>query len=154
MRNRGYAFLRAGANKELTQESYEGFCEMIPRDHVDSFVISDVFTIPHVAMMLAKTGSYEAIVTCALVNEQVAWHQEHLVKSIFEGLARVSVDTEVLMVPLIFESTNRCGSNHRPLDAEAFFLRGLEAASTALEISKLKSSVFALKDVLARLWPI
>ncbi|WP_414157125.1 6,7-dimethyl-8-ribityllumazine synthase [Pseudomonas sp. BNK-15] len=154
MRDGGYAFLRAGANKELTQESYEGFCEMIPRDHVDCFVISDVFTIPHVAMMLAKTGSYKAIVTCALVNEQAAWHQEHLVKGIFQGLTRVSVDTEVLMVPLIFESPSRTGRNHRPLDAEAFFLKGLEAASTALEISKLKSSLFALKDVLARLWPI
>ncbi|WP_322363877.1 6,7-dimethyl-8-ribityllumazine synthase [Pseudomonas sp. Teo4] len=154
MRNGGYAFLRAGASKELTQESYEGFCEMIQREHVDCFGISDVFTIPYVAMMLAKTGRYKAIVACALVNEQAAWHQEHLVKSVFEGLTKVSVDTDVLIVPLIFESSARTDSNHRPLDAEALFLKGMEAASTALEVFKVKSSVFALKDVLSRLWPV
>ena len=156
MKNAVYAFIKAGAREEFVQRAFDGFSGRVPMERIDSFVVSDLFAVPNVAMDLARTGDYKVVVAAGYVEEDPAWQHSHfLSQSVTNGLMRVGLDTGVLVLSILAcpKVAPENAQQHQVM-LEHFHAKGRQAADAVLQISKLKASLPALRQFLERLWPV
>ncbi|CAI8883386.1 Riboflavin synthase [Pseudomonas jessenii] len=155
MKTAKYAFIKVGEQDECVERTFRGFCEVIPHSQVDTFLIADPFSVPILAMDLAKTGYYSAIVVSAMILEDMNFRQDHIAHALASGLMSVSLKADALVLPIVLSPRQGQEAVWQHDDFFDYFLsKGRITANAALNDSKLKFSLPFPKNVVAWLWPV
>ena len=107
---------------ELSRLGVEG-------DRVDRYEVPGAFEIPLLALQLARSGRYAAIVACALVVDGGIYRHEFVAHAVIDGLMRAQLDSGVpvlsaVLTPQAFHEHEA----HARFFAEHLVLKGREAA--------------------------
>ena len=137
-----YAFIKANWHSEIVEKSLDGFSELIARDSIDVFDVPGAFELPLVALELARSERYDAIVAAALVVDGGIYRHDFVAQAVVDGLMRVGLDsgTPVLSVSLTphhYQETD----HHRDIFKRHFVLKGREAAEAALALGKARKAM-------------
>lgn len=139
-----YAFVKANWHSEIVDRSLDGFCEIIPREHVDVFDVPGAFELPLMAKELAQSGKYGAVIAAAFVVDGGIYRHDFVAQAVVDGLMRVGLDTgipilSVSLTPHHFQET----AHHTQIFKSHFVIKGQEAAKAALMIAKTRLAVAA-----------
>ncbi len=88
------------------------------------------YEIPVVAMRLAKSRRYHAVIALGVVLQGKTLHAEHIVEACSVNLQRIAIETGVPVIHQILTPKSRRDALAR------LRLRGMEAAKTAIEMAK------------------
>lgn len=137
-----YAFIKANWHSEIVEKALDGFCELIARDSIDVFDVPGAFELPLMALELARSERYDAIVAAALVVDGGIYRHDFVAQAVVDGLMRVGLDsgTPVLSVSLTphhYQETD----HHRDIFKRHFVLKGREAAEAALVLGKTRKAM-------------
>ena len=88
------------------------------------------YEIPVVAMRLAKSRRYHAIIALGVVLQGKTLHAEHIVEACSINLQRIAVETGVPVIHQILTPKSERDALAR------LHLRGMEAAKTAMEMAE------------------
>jgi 6,7-dimethyl-8-ribityllumazine synthase len=99
-----------------------------PPGQVDYFEVPGAFEIPLMALKLARSGRYDAIVACGLVVNGGIYRHEFVGAAVIDALMRVQLDTEV-PTPRDFHEHE----DHVRFFSEHFVKKGIEVARACLE---------------------
>lgn len=129
-------------NDHITSRLLDGAIAAAARHEVkqhDVFWVAGSFEMPVVAMKLAKSGKYDAVVCLGTVVRHETDHYIHVATQAAAGIARVSLDTGV---PCIFgvlttdtdeQALERSGGSQGN--------KGFDALETAIETANLLRSI-------------
>ena len=98
--------------------------------------VPGTFEIPYVAMLLAQTGSFDAVIGLGLVFQGETSHADLIGQSVTEALMRIGLETEipaihgVIVVDNEEQAAERCSGKLN---------RGVEFGHAALEMANLKN---------------
>lgn len=100
-----------------------------PGATVECFEVPGAFEIPLHAQVLARSGRFDAVATCALVVNGGIYRHEFVSAAVIDGLMRVQLDTGVpvfsaVLTPRDFHEHE----DHRAFFAEHFVKKGRELA--------------------------
>lgn len=137
-----YAFIKANWHSDIVDKALEGFCSIIPSDHVDVFDVPGAFEMPLLADDLAATGKYGAIAAAAFVVDGGIYRHEFVAQAVVDGLMRVGLDRKipvlsVSLTPHQYQETD----HHNEIYQKHFIEKGREAARAALKIVEARNSI-------------
>jgi 6,7-dimethyl-8-ribityllumazine synthase len=105
-----------------------------PPGQVDYFEVPGVFEIPLLALKLARSGRYDAIVACGLVVNGGIYRHEFVGATVIDALMRVQLDTEVPVLSAVLTPRDfHEHEDHKRFFAEHFVKKGIEVARACLE---------------------
>ena len=127
-------------NDLITERLLAGARDGLVRHGVDEASITEVwvpgaFELPMVALRLASSGEYDAIICLGAVIRGATGHYEHVAGQCAAGIQRAQMDTGVpvvfgvLTTDTIEQAIERAGTKAGN--------KGFEAASTAIEMADL-----------------
>ena len=101
---------------------------------LDHFRVPGAFEIPLVAQRLARSGSHDAIIACALIVNGGIYRHEFVASAVIDGLMRVQLDSDVpvfssVLTPRDFHEHE----DHRAFFAAHFVKKGTEVARACLQ---------------------
>lgn len=67
----------------------------LPPDCLEIHRVPGAFEIPILAMRLARTGRYDAVIACGFVVNGGIYRHEFVASAVIDGLMRVQLDTDV-----------------------------------------------------------
>lgn len=147
--NLSVAFVQARWHADIVDECRGGFVAEIARltnatAHVSVFDVPGAFEIPLQARMLARTGSYRAVVGAAFVVDGGIYRHEFVAETVVAGLMQAQMETDVPMLsavltPQAFHETE----DHRRFFLDHFKVKGREAAQACI-------AVLAARDAISR----
>lgn len=131
-------------NETITKKLAEGALNRllergIKRDSIDVIHVPGAVEIPLIAKLLAKSGSYHAIIALGAVIRGETSHYDYVCEQVSQGCQRVMLDYEL---PVIFgvltteneeQALDRVGGTHGH--------KGVDAAEAALEMIELVASL-------------
>lgn len=134
-----YAFVKANWHAEIVDRALEGFCELIPSEHVDVFDVPGAFELPLLARDLAATGRYAAVIAAAFVVDGGIYRHEFVAQAVVNGLMRAGMDTgvpvlSVSLTPHQYQETE----HHMQIYRTHFVQKGREAARAAIMVGKAR----------------
>lgn len=139
-----YAFVKAQWHADIVDRALEGFCELIPRAHVDVFDVPGAFELPLVARDLAASGKYAAIAAAALVVDGGIYRHEFVAQAVVDGLMRAGLDTGVPVLSVSLTPHHyRENEHHTQIYRAHFVEKGREAARAALMIAETRAKLAA-----------
>lgn len=93
------AFVQACWHRDLVDGLRDGFvatmAEVEPRREVELFEVPGSFELPLHALLLARTGRYDAVVAAGLVVDGGIYRHEFVADSVIHGLMQVQLETGV-----------------------------------------------------------
>ena len=105
-----------------------------PPGQVDPFEVPGAFEIPLLALKLARSGRYDAIVACGLVVNGGIYRHEFVGSAVIDGLMRVQLDTEVPVMSAVLTPRDfHEHEEHQRFFSEHFVKKGVEVARACLE---------------------
>ena len=105
-----------------------------PPGQVDPFEVPGAFEIPLLALKLARSGRYDAIVACGLVVNGGIYRHEFVGAAVIDGLMRVQLDTEVPVMSAVLTPRDfHEHEEHQRFFSEHFVKKGVEVARACLE---------------------
>ena len=105
-----------------------------PPGQVDQFEVPGAFEIPLLALKLARSGRYDAIVACGLVVNGGIYRHEFVGATVIDALMRVQLDTEVPVLSAVLTPRDfHEHEEHRRFFSEHFVKKGVEVARACLE---------------------
>jgi 6,7-dimethyl-8-ribityllumazine synthase len=127
-------------NDLITERLLAGARDGLVRHGVDAASITEVwvpgaFELPLVALRLASSGEYDAVICLGAVIRGATGHHEHVAGQCAAGIQRAQLDTGipvvfgVLTTDTIEQAIERAGTKAGN--------KGFEAASTAIEMADL-----------------
>jgi 6,7-dimethyl-8-ribityllumazine synthase len=136
-----YAFIKANWHADVVDKALVGFLELIPTEQVDVFAVPGAFEMPLLALDLASTGRYGAVVCAAFVVDGGIYRHEFVAQAVVDGLMRAGLDSgipvlSVSLTPHHYQETN----HHNEIFKLHFVEKGREAAQAALAISGVRKS--------------
>ena len=139
-----YAFIKANWHADIVDRALEGFCELVPAEHVDVFDVPGAFEMPLLARDLAASGRYGAVAAAAFVVDGGIYRHEFVAQAVVDGLMRAGMDTgvpvlSVSLTPHHYQETD----HHREIYRAHFVEKGREAARAALMIGKTRAALAA-----------
>ena len=113
----------------LDELSEQGF----DTGQVDRYDVPGAFEIPLLALKLARSGRYAAIVACALVVDGGIYRHEFVASAVIDGLMRAQLDSGVpifsaVLTPQAFHEHEA----HQRFFAEHMVAKGREVARTCM----------------------
>ena len=143
-----YAFIKANWHADIVERALEGFCELVPAEHVDVFDVPGAFEMPLLARDLAASGRYAAVAAAAFVVDGGIYRHEFVAQAVVDGLMRAGMDTgvpvlSVSLTPHQYQETD----HHRQIYRAHFVEKGREAARAALMIGKTRAALAAQGQV-------
>lgn len=108
-------------------------------DDIDTVWVPGAFEIPLIALKLAKTGEYDAVICLGAVIRGSTPHFDYVCSEVSKGIANVSLDTGI---PVIFgilttenieQAIERAGTKSGN--------KGFDAAATAIEMANLLETI-------------
>ena len=105
-----------------------------PPGQVDQFEVPGAFEIPLLALKLARSGRYDAIVACGLVVNGGIYRHEFVGAAVIDALMRVQLDTEVPVLSAVLTPRDfHEHEEHRHFFSEHFVKKGVEVARACIE---------------------
>ena len=105
-----------------------------PPGQVDQFEVPGAFEIPLLALKLARSGRYDAIVACGLVVNGGIYRHEFVGATVIDALMRVQLDTEVPVMSAVLTPRDfHEHEEHQRFFREHFVKKGVEVARACLE---------------------
>jgi 6,7-dimethyl-8-ribityllumazine synthase len=96
------AVVSATWHRDLVEQAASAFAAGIgDQGRIDRFEVPGAFEIPLHAKRLAQSGSYDAIVACALVVDGGIYRHEFVASAVVDGLMRVQLDTGVPVLSVV-----------------------------------------------------
>lgn len=137
-----YAFIKANWHSDIVDQALAGFCELIPRDHVDVFDVPGAFEMPLLARDLAQTGRYGAVACAALVVDGGIYRHDFVAQAVVDGLMRAGMDSgvpvlSVSLTPHHYQETD----HHNAIFRAHFVQKGREAAHAATQIVATRAAI-------------
>ena len=137
-----YAFIKANWHSNIVERALDGFCEIVPTRDVDVFDVPGAFEMPLMALDLAKTEKYCAVVAAAFVVDGGIYRHEFVAQAVVQGLMQVGLDTgipilSVSLTPHQYQETE----HHLEFFHNHFVEKGREAAHAAIMIGKTRSGL-------------
>lgn len=93
-------------HKEIVDQCRRSFASEIegrglPSGQIDHFEVPGAFEIPLHAMLLARTGRYDAIVGAGFVVDGGIYRHEFVAGAVIDGLMRVQLDTGIPVISAV-----------------------------------------------------
>lgn len=139
------AFIAAGWHEELvnvaTSSCYEELSKlgMAVKTNVQLFKVPGSLEIPLTAKLLAKTGSWDAVIAFGLVVDGGIYRHEFVAQSVLTGIMNVALETEVPILSAVL--TPQKFDEHDAKQVEFFrkhlVIKGVEAARAAVQTIQL-----------------
>ena len=105
-----------------------------PPGRVDQYEVPGAFEIPLLALKLARSGRYDAIVACGLVVNGGIYRHEFVGAAVIDGLMRVQLDTEVPVLSAVLTPRDfHEHAEHVKFFSEHFVKKGVEVAKACIE---------------------
>ena len=105
-----------------------------PPGQVDQYEVPGAFEIPLLALKLARSGRYDAIVACGLVVNGGIYRHEFVGAAVIDALMRVQLDTEVPVMSAVLTPRDfHEHEEHRRFFSEHFVKKGVEVARACIE---------------------
>ena len=105
-----------------------------PPGRVDQYEVPGAFEIPLLALKLARSGRYDAIVACGLVVNGGIYRHEFVGAAVIDALMRVQLDTEVPVMSAVLTPRDfHEHEEHQRFFSEHFIKKGVEVARACLE---------------------
>jgi 6,7-dimethyl-8-ribityllumazine synthase len=96
--------------------------------------VPGVFEIPLLALKLARSGRYDALIACGLVVNGGIYRHEFVGGTVIDALMRVQLDTEVPVLSAVLTPRDfHEHEDHKRFFAEHFIKKGVEVARACLE---------------------
>ena len=106
----------------------------LPRSQIDLFDVPGAFEMPLLALRLARSGRYQAIVACALVVNGGIYRHEFVTSAVIDGLMRVQLDTGVPVLSAVLTPRDfHEHEDHLQFFSAHFAKKGAEVARACLE---------------------
>ena len=139
-----YAFIKAAWHADIVDQALVGFCELIPPEAVDVFVVPGAFEMPLLARELAATKRYAAVAAAAFVVDGGIYRHDFVAQAVVDGLMRAGMDSgvpvlSVSLTPHQYQET----AHHNQIYRAHFVEKGREAAQAALKIGQTRASIAA-----------
>ncbi|MFD1159887.1 6,7-dimethyl-8-ribityllumazine synthase [Roseovarius aestuarii] len=139
-----YAFIKANWHADIVSRAFDGFVEIIPPNQIEVFDVPGAFEMPLLALDLARSGQYAAIVAAAFVVDGGIYRHDFVAQAVVDGLMRVSLDTGVPVLSVSLTPHQYQDTDHHNATFRAHFIeKGREAARAALMIGKTRAQVAA-----------
>jgi 6,7-dimethyl-8-ribityllumazine synthase len=132
------AVISAGWHSDLVEREREALLDELSKQgfdtgQVDRYDVPGAFEIPLLALKLARSGRYAAIVACALVVDGGIYRHEFVASAVIDGLMRAQLDSGVpvfsaVLTPQAFHEHEA----HQRFFAEHMVAKGREVARTCL----------------------
>jgi 6,7-dimethyl-8-ribityllumazine synthase len=105
-----------------------------PPGRIDQYEVPGAFEIPLLALKLARSGRYDAIVACGLVVNGGIYRHEFVGAAVIDALMRVQLDTEVPVMSAVLTPRDfHEHEEHQRFFSEHFVKKGVEVARACLE---------------------
>jgi 6,7-dimethyl-8-ribityllumazine synthase len=145
---RPVAFVQACWHRDLVDRCREGFVvgigELEPAREVEFFEVPGSFELPLHALLLARSGRYDAIVAAGLVVDGGIYRHEFVAHAVINGLMEVQLQTGVPVISAVLTPHRfHEHQDHQRFFADHLFGKGHEAANACAAIC---SKVAALVD--------
>jgi len=133
-RLRRVAFVQSCWHREIVDQCRRSFLtESAALGHgeteIDLFEVPGAFEIPLQAQMLAKTGSYAAIVASGFVVNGGIYRHEFVAGAVIDALMRVQLDTGIPVISAVLTPQNFHEHEvHVEFFHQHFVVKGVEAA--------------------------
>ncbi|MGK0547935.1 6,7-dimethyl-8-ribityllumazine synthase [Halomonas cupida] len=129
------AFIQAGWHSDIVGQARETFTATLTEKHgieaerVEVFTVAGAYEIPLQAKLLAKSGSYDAIVGAGFVVDGGIYRHDFVAQTVIEGMMRVQLDTEVPVLSVVLTPHHfHEHATHTSFFHEDFVTKGREAA--------------------------
>ncbi|PVB59905.1 6,7-dimethyl-8-ribityllumazine synthase [Labrenzia sp. 011] len=141
-RNRTFAFIKARWHADIVDRACEGFTQRLSELEADSVVecfdVPGAFEMPLVALKLAETGKYDAVVAAALVVDGGIYRHDFVAQAVVSGLMDAGLKSgvpvlSVSLTPHHFQPTEA----HEGFFGDHFVKKGREAAEAAVSAADL-----------------
>ncbi len=135
-----FAFVEAGWHAEIVAQARSGFFAEIgsaegDRAEVSLFKVPGAYDIPLLAMKLAETGEFDAIVAAGFVVDGGIYRHEFVASTVIDALMRVQLDTGVPVISSVLTPHQFQENRHQIEFFKSHFdVKGREAARAALQI--------------------
>ena len=104
-----------------------------PPGQVDPFEVPGAFEIPLLALKLARSGRYDAIVACGLVVNGGIYRHEFVGAAVIDALMRVQLDTDVPVLSAVLTPHHfHEHVEHRKYFHQHFAIKGTEVAEACV----------------------
>ena len=105
-----------------------------PADCTPQFDVPGAFEIPLHAQHLARSGHFDAVIACALVDNGGIYRHEFVSTAVIDGLMRVMLDTGVPVFSAVLTPRDfHDHEEHRAFFKEHFVKKGQEVATACLD---------------------
>ena len=147
-----FAFIKANWHSDIVTRALDGFAERIPLEQIDVIDVPGAFELSLMALELARTGRYDAIVAAALVVDGGIYRHDFVAQAVVDGLMRAGLESgvpvlSVSLTPHHYQETD----HHGPIFRAHFVEKGREAASAALQIVETRRTALQRKPAEPRL---
>jgi 6,7-dimethyl-8-ribityllumazine synthase len=128
------AFIQSCWHRDIVDQARTSFLRRMEQEGyaaetVECFEVPGAFEIPLRAQLLAKSGSYDAIVAAGLVVDGGIYRHEFVAASVIDALMRVQLATEVPVFSLVLTPQQfHEHETHRAFFRDHFIIKGEEAA--------------------------
>jgi 6,7-dimethyl-8-ribityllumazine synthase len=129
------AFVQACWHKPIVDRCRASFASEIAKhgfdeSDIDFFEVPGSFEIPLHALLLARSGSYAAIVAAGFVVDGGIYRHEFVAEAVIGGLMRVQLETEVPVISAVLTPQHfHEHEDHRKFFCDHFVIKGAEAAT-------------------------
>jgi len=133
------AFVQSCWHRDIVDQCRDSFlAEMVKRgvgeDRIDLFEVPGALEIPLQAKLLAKTGSYAAIVATGLVVDGGIYRHEFVADAVISGMMAIQLDLEVPVISAVLTPHQfHEHAEHRTYFNRHFVVKGAEAAEACWE---------------------
>ncbi len=134
------ALVKARWHAAIVDEGHRGFADQLAaltsgEGGLDVIEVPGAFEIPLMALDLARTGKYSAIVGCAFVVDGGIYRHEFVADAVVNGLMRAQLEAgtpilSVVLIPKEYQDTE----DHRAFFLEHFATKGREAADACVSL--------------------
>ncbi|MHA1164437.1 MAG: 6,7-dimethyl-8-ribityllumazine synthase [Alphaproteobacteria bacterium] len=143
------ALIQARWHGDIVDEARKSFiAEIASRSNtapnIDIFDVPGAFEIPLQARLLARSGTYAAIIACGFVVDGGIYRHDFVAEAVVSGLMQVQLESDVpvLSVVLTPHQFHEC-EEHRHFFLEHFKVKGREAAEACVQVLSLREEIMA-----------
>ena len=143
------AFVQARWHADIVDECRNAFIAEMARlssaaPGIDIFDVPGAFEIPLQARLLARSGSYAAIVACGFVVDGGIYRHDFVAGTVVNALMQVQLETDVpvlsaVLTPHQFQDCEE----HRHFFLDHFKVKGREAAVACAQVLALRKKIAA-----------
>jgi len=132
-----FAFIKANWHSDIVDQALVGFSEVVAVGDTDVYDAPGAFELPLLALKLARTGKYKAVVAAALVVDGGIYRHEFVAQAVVSGLMDAGLKSgvpvlSVSLTPQAFQETE----HHAEIFRSHFIQKGREAGQAALQVAR------------------